>query len=68
VRWINDDGVFHTVTSTDSLDRRQPNGLFNATLATRGSAFAHTFTRPGTYHYYCQPHSEFMVGTVNVTE
>jgi len=68
VRWINDDGVFHTITSTGSLGVRRPNRLFNGTIATRGSEFRFTFTRPGTYHYYCQPHSEFMVGTVRVTE
>jgi plastocyanin len=67
VRWTNDDGAFHTVTSTDSLDRRQPNGVFDGTLATRGAAFSFRFTRPGTYRFYCKPHSDFMAGTVVVT-
>jgi plastocyanin len=33
-----------------------------------GDRFEFTFTRPGIYHYYCQPHSDFMWGTVHVTE
>jgi plastocyanin len=66
VRWVNDDGVFHTVTSTDSLERLRPNGRFNKSLSRRGETFAYTFRQPGTYHYYCQPHAPFMVGTVRV--
>jgi plastocyanin len=67
VRWTNQDGAFHTVTSTDSLERRQPNGVFDGTLATRGATFSFRFTRPGTYRFYCKPHNEFMTGTVVVT-
>jgi plastocyanin len=67
VRWTNADGVFHTVTSSASPERRQPSGLFDRTLATRGQAFEFKFDRPGTFHFYCQPHSEFMAGTVLVT-
>jgi plastocyanin len=66
VRWVNADNVFHTVTSTDSLDRLRPNGLFNRSLSRRGQTFEYTFRRSGTYHYYCQPHAPFMVGTVRV--
>src|SRR5207253_854489 len=47
VRWINDDATYHTVTSTDSLDRRVPNGRFNAILDTAGATFTYTFVRPG---------------------
>jgi plastocyanin len=67
VRWTNQDGTFHTVTSTDSLDRRQPNGVFDGTLATRGATFSFRFTRAGTYRFYCKPHTDFMTGTVVVT-
>jgi plastocyanin len=67
IRWTNADGAFHTVTSTDTLERRQPNGLFDGTLATRGATFSFRFTRPGTYRFYCKPHAEFMTGTVIVT-
>jgi plastocyanin len=68
VRWIADDDVFHTVTSTDALEPRQPNGRFNRSLSRRGQTFRHTFHQPGTFHYYCQPHSQFMFGTVHVVE
>jgi plastocyanin len=68
VRWINDDTVFHTVTSTDSLQVRRPNGLFDHSLSKKGETFEHTFTKPGVYHYYCRPHTEFMWGTIVVTE
>jgi plastocyanin len=67
VRWVNEQDVFHTVTSTDSPAPRRPNGLFNRSLFARGQTFEYTFRRAGTYHYYCQPHSEFMAGTVHVT-
>jgi plastocyanin len=66
VRWVNNADVFHTVTSTDSPERLRPNGLFDASLFRRGDSFQYTFTKAGIYHYYCQPHSEFMVGTVRV--
>jgi plastocyanin len=67
VRWVNGGDVFHTVTSTRSPQPRRPSGLFNHALARRGARFQFTFTRPGVYHYYCQPHSGFMSGTVRVT-
>jgi plastocyanin len=66
VRWVNDDATYHTVTSTGSLDRRAPDGRFDAVLDMTGARFQRTFAEPGTYPYYCQPHSEFMTGTVHV--
>jgi plastocyanin len=66
VRWVNGDDVFHTITSTASLERRRSNGLFNASVFSRGQTFQRRFDRPGTFHYFCQPHSEFMAGTVRV--
>jgi plastocyanin len=68
VRWVNEEVVFHTVTSTDSLERKRPNGLFDRSLFARGQTTASRFVRPGTYHYYCRPHADFMFGTVRVTE
>src|SRR5262245_27341014 len=56
VRWVNDDATYHTVTSTGSLARRVPDGRFNAVLDTAGATFSHTFTQPGSYPYFCQPH------------
>jgi plastocyanin len=66
VRWVNDDATYHTVTSSDRLDLRTPNGRFDAVLDTPGESFTYTFDAPGTYPYYCQPHAEFMAGTVQV--
>jgi plastocyanin len=66
VRWVNADGTFHTVTSSDSLKVRRPNGVFDAVLDSKGEQFSHTFTEPGRFAYYCQPHAEFMAGTVTV--
>lgn len=66
VRWVNDADVFHTVTSTDSIAVRRPNGLFNKSLVRKGDTFTYTFTKPGVYHYYCQPHTDFMWGEVTV--
>ena len=67
VRWVNAENMFHTVTSTDSLAVRRPNGLFDKSLVKKGDTFEYTFTKPGVYHYYCQPHTEFMWGGVTVT-
>jgi plastocyanin len=66
VRWVNEDGSFHTVTSSDSPTVRRANGAYNGTLASRGQVFEQTFTRAGTYNYFCSVHSEFMAGTVHV--
>jgi plastocyanin len=66
VRWVNDDATYHTVTSTGSLARPVPDGRFNGVLDTAGATFSHTFTQPGSYGYFCQPHAEFMAGTVHV--
>ncbi len=67
VRWVNDDATYHTVTSTGSLARRVPDGRFNGALDAAGATFSHTFTQPGSYPYFCQPHAEFMAGTVRVS-
>ncbi len=66
VRWVNDDATYHTVTSSDRLDLRVPNGRFDAVLDATGESFTHTFAAAGTYRYYCQPHAEFMAGTIRV--
>lgn len=66
VRWVNADAAFHTVTSSDSAEVRRPNGVFDAVLDTPGEESTRTFTQPGRFPYYCQPHAEFMAGTVTV--
>ena len=66
VEWVNADDVFHTVTSTESLDELTPSGLFDVELGSEGATFEFTFEEAGTYHYYCKPHVPFMIGTVHV--
>lgn len=61
VRWVNGDGMVHTVT---------PDGhttWTSASLATQGASFQHTFTQAGTYAYFCQPHqAQGMTGIIRV--
>jgi plastocyanin len=61
IRWINQDGMLHTVT---------PDGhtaWTSTSLGTQGATFQHTFTAAGTYAYYCQPHqSAGMTGVIRV--
>src|SRR5918992_5036072 len=55
VRWVNTDATFHTITSSDRLELRRPNGRFDAVLDARGEEFTVTFSEPGRFPYYCQP-------------
>lgn len=61
VRWVNGDGMLHTVT---------PDGHTEWTseeLPSAGATFKHTFSTPGTYDYYCDPHlANGMTGTITV--
>jgi plastocyanin len=63
VVWTNQDQIEHTVTSgaPDST-----NGVFNAKLAGPGATFSFTFTKAGTYRYFCDRH-HFMRGEIRVT-
>jgi plastocyanin len=49
VTWTNKDDVPHTVVSTNNAFTRSP------ALDTDDS-FSYTFTKPGTYEYYCSVH------------
>ncbi len=57
VTWINKEGEDHTITSSKA-------GLFDASVGPFGS-WSFTFTDPGSYEYYCGPHSA-MTGVINV--
>ena len=57
IKWTNNDGVAHTVTSTS--------GLFDSGNISSGSTYSHQFTATGTYPYKCTIHSS-MMGTVIV--
>ena len=56
--WTNRDQVPHTIAETDKLFR-------SAALDT-GDSFSYTFTKPGSFHYFCTLHP-MMTGTVTVT-
>jgi plastocyanin len=59
VRWVNKGRHKHTVTSNDRL--------FDSGDLAPGATYSVTFTRPGTYVYYCRHHTkEKMQGTIVV--
>ena len=57
VVWINDDAVAHTATAV--------NATFDSGNIDTNATFTHTFTKAGTYAYYCAYHT-YMKGTVVV--
>jgi len=59
VEWTNSDPLPHTVTAVDKS--------FNSGLIQPGKTYRHTFTKAGTFNFYCIPHP-FMKGVVVVTE
>ena len=58
VEWTNSDPLPHTVTANDKS--------FNSGLIQPGKTYRHTFTKAGTFSYYCIPHP-FMKGVIVVT-
>jgi plastocyanin len=59
VEWTNSDAVAHTVTAADR-------GFDSGNMAP-GATWRYTFTKPGTYQFFCMLHP-FMKGVVVVTE
>jgi len=59
VTWINHDEVPHTIVDTDKAFR-------SAALDT-DETYSYTFTKPGTYHYFCTLHPK-MVATIIVAD
>jgi plastocyanin len=57
VTWINRDDIPHTSVSTD--------GVFKSKVMDTDEKFTYTFTKAGTYPYYCTIHPK-MTGTVVV--
>ena len=57
VTWTNHDEEPHTITSAT--------GAFSSTGLSHEETFAQTFTRPGTYQYFCALHPH-MKATVTV--
>ena len=70
IRWVNREGVPHTVVSgTVTQSRRsttvRPDGLFNSEFLTKDDVFEFTPTEPGTIPYYCSLHP-FMTAVIVV--
>jgi len=57
VTWTNRDDIPHTVVSTD--------GVFKSKVRDTDEKFSYTFTKAGTYPYYCTIHPK-MTGKVVV--
>jgi plastocyanin len=57
VTWTNADDIPHTSVSTD--------GVFKSKVMDTDEKFSYTFTKAGTYPYYCTIHPK-MTGTVVV--
>lgn len=59
VVFTNEDAIVHSATSDD--------GSFDTGLLAKGESGSVTFTKAGTYTYYCTPHPT-MTGTITVQE
>jgi plastocyanin len=59
IEWTNNDPMPHTVTAT--------NKSFDSGLINPGRTFRYTFTKAGTFNFFCVPHP-FMKGTVVVRQ
>ena len=57
VTWTNHDDIPHTVVSTD--------GVFKSKVRDTDEKFSYTFTKAGTYPYFCSVHPK-MTGKVVV--
>jgi plastocyanin len=57
VTWTNRDDIPHTVVSTD--------GVFKSKVRDTDEKFSYTFTKAGTYKYFCSVHPK-MTGTIVV--
>jgi len=57
VTWTNSDDIPHTAVSTD--------GVFKSRVMDTEEKFSYTFTKAGTYSYYCSVHPK-MTGQVIV--
>jgi amicyanin len=60
VTWVNKDDIPHTVVSTDEAK------TFKSKVLDTDEKFSFTFTKPGTYSYFCSIHPK-MTGKVTVT-
>jgi plastocyanin len=66
VRWTNLDFSLHNAAGQTGPGTLIPNGLFNTGLLSFPESGQFTFTTPGTFSYYCQPHGSSMQASVVV--
>jgi plastocyanin len=59
ITWVNRDDVPHTATSKDDP------AAFDSKALDTDDKFSFTFTKPGTYKYYCKVHTH-MTGSITV--
>jgi plastocyanin len=59
VTWVNHDDVPHTATS------REDPATFDSKALDTDDKYSFTFTKPGTYSYYCKVHTH-MTGSIIV--
>ncbi|HVS39702.1 MAG TPA: cupredoxin family copper-binding protein [Gemmataceae bacterium] len=59
VTWVNHDDVPHTATSKDDP------AAFDSKALDTDDKYSFTFTKPGTYRYYCKVHTH-MTGSIIV--
>jgi plastocyanin len=57
VKWINRDDIPHTVVSEDKI-------TFKSKALDTDDSYSHTFTKPGTYTYFCSIHPKMMAKVV----
>jgi plastocyanin len=57
VTWTNNDDVPHTVVSEDKT-------TFRSKALDTGEKFSYTFTKPGTYPYFCSVHPKMTAEVV----
>ena len=60
ITWTNKDTAPHTVTFQDS-------SLKSSSILRQGDTYSYTFTKAGTFAYYCDLH-RYMTAQVTVTE
>ena len=65
VTWTNKDDILHTVTSgtreydagdSGHVTATRKDGAFDMQMDGKGATGKHTFTEPGTFHYFCDRH------------
>jgi len=66
VLWTMQD-AFTAHTSTSGANPPTADGLWDSGFLSQHQTFSHTFSTPGNYPYFCQPHFTFMTASVTVS-